>query len=122
MLNKPYPEIADLFLKAYEMRPTRGAEPLYQLAVYCRNKNWYAQGYMFSKTGSHIPYPTDLLFVEKDIYEWRILDELAIAAYWTERYQESKELCERLLAMALSTVDAERIEKNLQFAIQKLGL
>ena len=31
-------------------------------------------------------------------------------------------LCERLLAMALSTVDAERIEKNLQFAIQKLGL
>ena len=122
LLNKPYPEIADVFLKAYEMRPTRGAEPLYRLAVYCRNKNWYAQGYMFAKTGSHIPYPTDVLFVEKDIYEWKILDELAIAAYWTERYQESKELCERLLAMALSTVDAERIEKNLQFAIQKLGL
>jgi hypothetical protein len=121
LLNKPYSEIADLFLKAYEIRPTRGAEPLYQLAVYCRSKNWYTQGYMFAKTGSLISYPTDLLFVEKDIYEWRMLDELAIGAYWTGHYQDSKVLCEKLLAMALSIEDAERIEKNLQFAIQKLS-
>jgi hypothetical protein len=73
------------------------------------------------KTGSQIPYPTDLLFVEKDIYGWRILDELAIAAYWTGHYQESKALCEKLLVMALSIDDAERIQKNLQFAIQKLS-
>lgn len=121
-LNKAYPEIADLFLKAYEMRPARGAEPLYQLAVYCRNKNWYAQAYLFAKAGSQITYPTDTLFVEKDIYDWRILDELAIAAYWTGHYQESKALCETLLALPVSQADAERIEKNLDFALQKLSV
>jgi hypothetical protein len=104
------------------MRPSRGAEPLYQLALYCRNKNWYAQAYLFAKAGSQITYPTDTLFVEKDIYEWRILDELAIAAYWTGNYQESKTLCETLLALPLSQVDAERIEKNLDFALQKLSV
>jgi len=101
------------------MRPERGAEPLYQLAVYCRNKNWHTQAYLFAKAGAEIAYPTDKLFVERDIYEWRIHDELAIAAYWTGRNAESKALCEMLLAMVLAPEDVERIEKNLEFAVQK---
>ena len=119
-LNKPYAEVFDLFLKAYELRPSRGAEPLYQLAMYCRQKNWHTQAYMFAKTGSEITYPLDRLFVVQDIYEWRIIDELAISAYWTERYQESKKLCERLLQMNLSLDTIERINKNLNFAMQKI--
>lgn len=120
-LNRPYPEVLELLLTAYERRPSRGAEPLYQLARYCRLNEWYAQAYMFSKTGSQISYPLDTLFVEKDIYDWSILDELAIAAYWTERHIESKTLCERLLAMALSLEDRQRIQANLDFALQKLA-
>ena len=46
--------------------------------------------YLFAKAGAEIAYPTDVLFVEKDICEWRIFDELAIAAYWTGHYVESK--------------------------------
>ena len=120
-LNKSYAEIIECFLKAYEMRPTRGAEPLYQLAVYCRNKNWHNQAYLFAKAGSEITYPSDRLFVERDIYEWRIFDELAISAYWIGRYAESKTLCEKLLIMSLAPADAERIEKNLQFAVNRLA-
>ena len=120
-LNKPYLEINQILLKAYEMRPTRGTEPLYQLATYCRTKRWYAQAYMYAKTGSEIAYPSDTLFVERDIYEWRIFDELSIAAYWLGHYEESKALCEKLLAMALVLEDAERIQKNLDFAVQKLA-
>lgn len=120
-LNRPYPEVLELLLNAYEVRPSRGTEPLYQLAMYCRNKNWYTQAYLFAKAGAQIPYPTDTLFVEKVVYEWRILDELAIAAYWTEHYVESKDLCEQLLTMPHTQIDADRIEKNLQFALQKLA-
>ena len=120
-LNKPYSELLACFLKAYEMRPERGAEPLYQLAVHCRNNNWHTQAYLFAKAGAQIAYPSDMLFVENDIYEWRIMDELAIAAYWTGHYQESKSLCDKLLAMPLARMEAERIEKNRQFAIQKLS-
>ena len=90
LLNKPYTEILTCFLTAYEMRPERVTEPLYQLAVYCRHKAWHHQAYLFAKAGAEIAYPTDVLFVEKDICEWRIFDELAIAAYWTGHYVESK--------------------------------
>ncbi len=119
LLNKPYAELTACFLKAYEMRPERGAEPFFQLAVYCRNRHWHNQAYLFAKAGAEIAYPKDTLFVERDIYEWRIFDELAIAAYWTGHYAESKTLCEKLLAMPLATEDAERIAKNLEFAVQK---
>ncbi|MCX7084557.1 MAG: bifunctional glycosyltransferase/class I SAM-dependent methyltransferase [Methylococcales bacterium] len=119
-LNKSYAEIAECFLKAFEMRPTRGAEPLYQLAVYCRNKQWYAQGYLFAKAGAEISYPTDKLFVEKDIYQWQIFDELSIAAYWNDHYAESKTVCEKLLTLPLTASDAERIRQNRQFAVNKL--
>ena len=120
-LNKPYSEIVELLLNAYEKRPSRGTEPLHQLAAYCRKKNWYTQAYLFAKTGSEIPYPTDQLFVEKDTYEWCIFDELSIAAYWTGRYLESKQLCEKLLSMDLAETDSTRIKMNLDFSVQKLS-
>jgi hypothetical protein len=120
-LNKPYGEIAATLLKAYEMRPGRGAEPLHELAAYCRIKSWYAQGYLFSQMGAQIAYPGDILFVESEIYQWKIHDELAIAAYWTGRYEECKAACERILALHIAPHHAQRIKKNLDFAVQKLA-
>ncbi|WP_326498691.1 glycosyltransferase [Methylomicrobium sp. Wu6] len=121
VLKKPYGEIVSQLLKAYEMRPSRGAEPLHELAMYCRNQGWYAQAYLFAKTGSEIPFPSDILFVEKEIYHWRIFDEVAVAAYWTGRYQESRDACEKALQFPLAAGHVERIQKNLQFALQKLA-
>jgi len=121
IMNKPYGEIVSQLLKAYEMRPSRGAEPLHELAAYCRNQGWYAQAYLFAKAGSEIPFPSDILFVEKEVYQWRIFDELAVASYWTGRYQESREACETALQFSLAAGDAERIRKNIQFALQKLA-
>jgi len=120
-LNKPYSEILECLLKAYEMRPERGAEPLYQLAAYCRNKDWHTQAYMFASLGSKIHYPNDSLFVEYDIYEWKIYDELSIAAYWTSRYQESKSACIEILSQSLPIDTLTRVNDNLHFATQKLS-
>lgn len=119
-LDKSYQDISNLLLMAYEMLPTRGAEPMYQLALYCRGKEWFNQAYMFAKIGSQIPYPSDALFVETDVYEWKIFDELAISAYWIGQYQECKEVCEKLLTLSLGGDHIKRINENLQFALQKL--
>ncbi len=121
VLKKPYGEIAAQLLKAYEMRPGRGAEPLHELAAYCRNQGWYAQAYLFAKMGSQVPFPSDILFVENEIYHGRIFDELAVAAYWTGRYQESRDACEKALQSPLAAGHVERIRKNLEFALQKLA-
>ncbi|MGZ8195636.1 MAG: glycosyltransferase family 2 protein [Methylosarcina sp.] len=119
-LDKPFSEVLATLLKAFEMRPSRGAEPLHELAFHCRNKGWFWQAYMFAKTGAEIAYPTDILFVEKEIYQWRIHDELAVAAYWTGHYEESMRASEKILQLPLNLEDLERIRKNLNFALQKI--
>ena len=68
-----------------------------------------------------LQYPNFLKLVEKDSYEWCIFDELSIAAYWTGRYLESKQLCEKLLSMDLAETDSTRIKMNLDFSVQKLS-
>ena len=111
----------DDFLAAYNYRPSR-AEPLYQIAKYYRETKMYSVAYLFGKMGVAIPYPEDVLFVEKGVYEWALLDELSISAYWTMRYEESKELCDRLLANpGLSEHEVNRIKSNREFAVRKIN-
>ena len=121
-LKRSYQEIAAILLEAYEMMPSRGTEPLFQLAMFCRKQNWYRQAYMFATTGAQIKYPLYSLFVEKDIYEWRILDELAVTAYKIGYYQEATVIFGKLSQIATPHTDAERIKNNLALATKKLAL
>lgn len=122
LLNKPHGMILDAFLKAYELRPSR-AEPLHDLAKYCRLKNLFAQAYLFANMGVQLPYPADLLTLTKEIYQWRLWDELAVSAYWLGKYAESKQACEKILQQVdlnLSTADLARVTANLDFSLAKL--
>jgi len=111
-------------LKAYELRANR-AEPLHELARYFRERSLHARAYVFASTGSVLPRPQDRLFVEVDVYSWRLLDELAVAAYWTGRYAESKACGEEILrrAAASANIDPQsmtRIHQNIAFANARL--
>ena len=90
--HKPWSEVLDAYLIAYEFRPSR-IEPLYHIARHYReNKKWHS-GYMFAKMAYDTAYPkTDVLFVEKWIYEFDILDELMVCSNWINRYKESYDL------------------------------
>jgi len=103
------------YLSAYEFRPSR-AEPLHKLIVLCRYLKEFNQAYLFAKKANEISYPKDLLFIEKQIYYFRILDELAIAAYWIKHYRECRQLCNILLKKELPKEDRIRIENNLKYA------
>ena len=53
----------------------------------------------------------------------RLLDELAVNAYWIERHQECLEACQRLLARAKCPADMhDRVKKNADFAAEKIRL
>lgn len=119
-LKKPAAEVMDRYLRAHESRPSR-AEALGDLARLCRLEGRWPLAYMFARQAVRIPRPDDILFVEFDWYEWRALDELAVAAYWVGKYQESLECCERLLREgALPESQRERVGENLAFARRKL--
>lgn len=117
----PYEQILKAYLDAYEMRPWR-LEPLYELCFYLRRVNKINLCYFFGKLGMSIPFPSnDVLFIHKDMYDHLLLDEIGIAAYYTGRFQEAYDICERLLNEGkLPASEIERIKRNREFAAEKL--
>ncbi len=83
------------YLKAWNYRPSR-SEPLYKLSTLYRLSGEYHLAYIFSGLGLKIPLSTDMIFVNLPTYEYGLLFEKSIAAYWIGRYAEAVELCERL--------------------------
>jgi hypothetical protein len=69
-----------------------------------------------------IPLPTEGLFLQSWIYEYGLLDELAVNAYWVERYKECLKACELLLREGKCPADMrERVQENARFAREKLS-
>jgi glycosyltransferase involved in cell wall biosynthesis len=119
-LGQSNDEVISAYTKAIAACPTR-AEALHAAARFCREKGLYDRGYQFAARGLKIAYPNDGLFVRDWVYEYGLLDELAINAYWTERYAECGNACDQILTeRKLPTEMGERVRKNKQFAIDRL--
>jgi glycosyltransferase involved in cell wall biosynthesis len=109
--------IRDAFLMACAEDPER-VEPWYDLARWCRTaRQDYREAYAFAYLGSLVltahPSPKRLLFVDRTVYTYRHVDELALAAYWTGRKHESLVHWTGILARAdLPADDRRRIEDN----------
>lgn len=120
-LGHPDYEIIGMYMKAYETCPHR-AEALHGAARYCRGMGKFHQGYMLAKQGLEITDPGSGLFVESWIYEYGLLDEFSVNAYWVKSYEECLKACERLLSnSAVPEEMRERIEMNARLARQKLA-
>lgn len=95
-LRRDVPSVVAAYLRAYQYNPAR-AEPLCALAVLFRSTQDFALAELFARAAASKPAPDDLLFVDDDVYQWRALDELAIATYYTGKLEESAELNRQLL-------------------------
>ncbi|MFB7324626.1 glycosyltransferase [Streptomyces sp. NPDC056190] len=120
-LERAADEVMYRYLRAHEVRPAR-AEPLGELARWCRLRRRWPLAHMFARQAFRIPYPSgDHLSVESDWYDWRVLDELAISAFWTGAYEESKSCCEDLLDGGKLPVDQRRrVTENLECTLAQL--
>jgi hypothetical protein len=113
LLQKPEEIIVNGYREAYKYRPTR-AEPLYRLTEYYRRSGNYVTGYLTAREGLQIKLPNDHLFVERWIYDYGMLFEFSICAYWTDEFLEAKFASELLLTMPeLPPEIREYVEKNL---------
>ena len=120
ILNHPIDEIIKVYFQAYQINPWR-AESLWAAARICRLFCRFDQAYIFAKQALKIRMPDGALFVSQPIYEWSILDEFCIAAYWTGHHKEAKIVGDRLLAEKKFPEDQkQRIEANHKFAIESL--
>jgi len=117
-----YPDeiIISTYLKGLEFSAER-AEAYYYLTKYCRTHDRNHFAYLISKEGLKKSIKQDFLFTEKWIYDYGLLDEFSIAAYWSNHYRESYDACEKLLQNSLFPADQRsRIQENLNFAKGKL--
>jgi glycosyltransferase involved in cell wall biosynthesis/predicted O-methyltransferase YrrM len=120
-LDRPIEESIASYLRAADAAPSR-AESYHAASRLCRENKRFTDAYEYARRGVAIPLPADGLFVEPWIYEFGLLDELSIGAYWVGHYRESLEACERLLKDGkLSDDHRERIEDNARIAHEKLS-
>lgn len=118
-------KVLGILLAAYELMPNR-AEPLYELARYFRQKQNYAKAFVFARAAADAPMPDEGLFVSRSIYDWRLLDELSVAAYWLARHEVCESACQQILArvdsgVIVSSAELNRVRANLKFAQIKLA-
>lgn len=97
ILKRPEDIIVNDYYKAYHFRPNR-AEPLYNLANYYRLAGNFVQAFQIAKKGLTIPLPNDLLFIEKYVYDYGMLLEYSVSAYYIGKYEASKKASEQILA------------------------
>jgi len=120
-LGYPKEQVLQTYLRAYEVCPHR-VEVLYAAVQYCRFNGMNQQGYILGKHGLNIQLSDTSLFVEKWVYDYGLLDEFSIVAFWAGHYEESKIACERLLSEGkMPDYYRERVSSNLQFAIDRLS-
>jgi tetratricopeptide (TPR) repeat protein len=108
-------EVLVAYLRAHERRPSR-AEALVALATYLRGQLDWNAAYPYARTATEIAMTTDRLFVDVAAYRWRAADELALAAFYTDRRDEAGRLWRALLDNPdLPATERGRIETNLDF-------
>ncbi len=120
-LNRPWEQVLDAYLCAHERRPTR-AEPLHRVAQRYRQAGRHHLAYRFARMATEIPLPRGgRPSVDREVYDFRAKDELAIAAFYTDRAKESFDLCAEILAEDLAgEEDRARVVRNRDFAVAQL--
>tara|TARA_R100001082_G_scaffold93249_1_gene60046 strand:- start:1341 stop:2702 length:1362 start_codon:yes stop_codon:yes gene_type:complete len=113
--EKTWGEVKQAYLDAFEYRPHR-AEPLYEIARVCRTMGKPRQAYIYAKMGVEIQYPEqDILFIAKDVYDWKMLDEFGSVAFYIGDFQNGGGACQKLMAEnRFPDSERERISNNLR--------
>ena len=120
-MGRPFDKVVAMYLLASDAVTSR-AEALHAASRLCRENKKFADGFKYARRGLKIPLPADGLFVQSWVYDYGLLDELAVNAYWSERYQDCLDACQRLLGEGKMPADMhERVKKNADFARAKLA-
>lgn len=91
-LEMPINEVSTQYLKAYEMDTFR-CESLIRLSELYLKFNMYELAYIYTslmvkKHHNKFPYPKRMLFIQEDLYKWKILDIHCGICYYTNNKEE----------------------------------
>lgn len=114
--------IIEAYKNAHAFRPHR-IEPIYYLAELLNQQNQYMQAYACIKMWEQLPKPQqkDALFNMDWMEKYGLAFQLSICSYYAGHYQESLEVCDKLLKIEdLPSHWRELTEINRTFPTAKL--
>jgi hypothetical protein len=119
-LDFPVPEVIDTYMQAADILPSR-AEALHGASRFCRSRDMFAKGYEIAKRGVDLVAPPHGLFIERWIYDYGLLDEFAVNAFWSGHYWECANACLQILSRDKAPPgDRRRTIRNAQFALDRM--
>ena len=86
-----------MYMMAYQVDPTR-AEAQHYIAELAREHHWWNLGWLFVNDGLQRTLDPTKLFVESEVYDWRLTYEQSIAAWYVGQFETGRTTCEWLLA------------------------
>ncbi|MEU3094177.1 glycosyltransferase [Streptomyces sp. NPDC006967] len=92
-----WPRAMDALTRAWETRPQR-LEACYEMASRLRAMRRYHAAHAVVSAGLGRRQPDDLLFVQPWVYQWGLLFEFSISAYWVGDLAGSVRACDELLS------------------------
>jgi glycosyltransferase involved in cell wall biosynthesis len=112
--------IVEAYNRACAYRGLR-IEPYYYLSSFYRSQSEFDKAYKIAAMGMMLPKSNDMLFVEKWMYDYGMLLEFSVSAYWCGKYQDSQKASSTILKNDAIPADIrELVERNLGFANSKL--
>ena len=119
-LDYPQSDVVAAYNRAIDAMPSR-AEAIHGLTRYLRFQGKNQEGYEAGKRGLDLTAPPNGLFVDLWIYQYGLLDEYAINAYWSGHYSDCLAASLKALASgALPASETQRVIANAQYASEHL--
>lgn len=107
--------VLERYLAAYAIAPHR-AEPLFYVASRYEALGQRALCLLFARRGFELPFPEqDNLFVDADVYRFRLADLVASTAFWLGEFDLGEAAARQALREA---PDDARMKQNLEFYLE----
>lgn len=111
-------EIIQAYSRAWEYRPQR-LEAVFHVMRKLRERGRWILSFTYGSMAIKNPGTSDILFVEPEIWQWRLLDEYALAAFHTGNpeisYEKTKTITEMPFFNGLPDPEKDRVKKNLDY-------
>lgn len=120
-LKMPREVVIETYERAYRLRPHRPEAIYYLSEIYNQDgKHDLAYALIRGKEFLRKPRTKDVLFTQDWMEEYGIAFQQSIAAYYLGFYQESLDICDRLLAMQ-DCPWKKSVEYNRKFAVDRVN-
>ena len=115
-LKAPIEEVTQHYSKAWEYRPQR-LEAAFHVMRKLREQKRFVLAFAYGNIASKSPGCSDILFVEPEMWQWRLLDEFSLAAYYTGNPEMSIEKTSAIINAdffgKLNEKEQARLKRNL---------